>query len=301
MHRSGTTLITKYLQAAGLFVGWDRDHNEESWFFLRRNEVLLKKLGFQWSDIASLMEIMTLVKKNNNLSKKIVTDINSLPIINFFGPQNYFLSKYINSFPKQWGWKDPRNTLLLPFWIKIFPNALILHIVRNGIDVAKSLMVREKVRRDKTQKIKLMMKRNVKNGSLINNKVRYIIRMIDKIYVERKYGVDSNIYIPKEMTLESGFQLWIRYLKQANSIKKYISNRVLEIRYEDFLVNPNIVGNQILDFIGLNKGNKRLKLFEQKIDSSRAFAFKDDPNLFTFYQGKKKHPLMQQYGYSGIS
>ena len=42
-----------------------------------------------------------------------------------------------------WGWKDPRTSLLLPLWGKIFPNAQVVHIYRNGHYVALSLLKRD--------------------------------------------------------------------------------------------------------------------------------------------------------------
>jgi hypothetical protein len=42
-----------------------------------------------------------------------------------------------------WGWKDPRNSITLPVWLKLFPDARVIHIVRNGVDVAESLYRRQ--------------------------------------------------------------------------------------------------------------------------------------------------------------
>jgi GT2 family glycosyltransferase len=38
-----------------------------------------------------------------------------------------------------WGWKDPRTTLLLPFWLELFPDLRIVGCVRNPLEVALSL------------------------------------------------------------------------------------------------------------------------------------------------------------------
>ncbi|MGH9021984.1 MAG: glycosyltransferase, partial [Acidimicrobiia bacterium] len=39
----------------------------------------------------------------------------------------------------QWGWKDPRTSLTLPFWLPIVPGLKVLVAVRNPIEVAQSL------------------------------------------------------------------------------------------------------------------------------------------------------------------
>lgn len=41
-----------------------------------------------------------------------------------------------------WGWKDPRNSLTLSFWQRLIPGMRIVIIVRNPLEVASSLMVR---------------------------------------------------------------------------------------------------------------------------------------------------------------
>ncbi|MBW1793701.1 MAG: sulfotransferase [Deltaproteobacteria bacterium] len=46
---------------------------------------------------------------------------------------------YQETAPPFWGWKDPRTTLTLPLWLKLFPKARIIHVIRNGIDSALSL------------------------------------------------------------------------------------------------------------------------------------------------------------------
>jgi hypothetical protein len=46
---------------------------------------------------------------------------------------------------RAWGWKDPRNTFTLPVWLRCFPEARLVHVVRNGVDVALSLHRRERV------------------------------------------------------------------------------------------------------------------------------------------------------------
>ena len=41
-----------------------------------------------------------------------------------------------------WGWKDPRNSLTLPFWQELLPNLKTLIIVRNPLEVAYSMRER---------------------------------------------------------------------------------------------------------------------------------------------------------------
>ena len=43
---------------------------------------------------------------------------------------------------QRWGWKDPRNSLTLPFWLRLIPNLKVIICLRNPLEVARSLTVR---------------------------------------------------------------------------------------------------------------------------------------------------------------
>jgi len=42
-----------------------------------------------------------------------------------------------------WGWKDPRNSLTLPFWLRLIPDLRVVVCVRNPIEAAWSLHGRD--------------------------------------------------------------------------------------------------------------------------------------------------------------
>ena len=44
-----------------------------------------------------------------------------------------------------WGWKDPRTTLLLPFWQELFPDLRFVICVRHPLEVARSLHARDRI------------------------------------------------------------------------------------------------------------------------------------------------------------
>lgn len=47
--------------------------------------------------------------------------------------------KYPQIFNQYWHWKCPRSSYFLPTWCAVYPNALFIHIIRDGRDVAVSL------------------------------------------------------------------------------------------------------------------------------------------------------------------
>lgn len=45
---------------------------------------------------------------------------------------------------KPWGWKEPRTTLFARPWLRVFPAARFVHVVRNPLAVALSIRQRER-------------------------------------------------------------------------------------------------------------------------------------------------------------
>ena len=48
-----------------------------------------------------------------------------------------------------WGWKDPRNCLTLPFWRRLLPQLRTVICLRNPVDVARSLALRNQFSMEK--------------------------------------------------------------------------------------------------------------------------------------------------------
>ena len=112
-------------------MGRNLSSNSEPYLFTNFNEVLLEDAGASWYNPKELGGIS---------SRKL--DERSF-LIDFLGIRRNPLLPLKIKLGKQWGWKDPRNTFTLNYWRKnYFPRARVLHIYRNGIDVALSLKKR---------------------------------------------------------------------------------------------------------------------------------------------------------------
>lgn len=48
MHRTGTKIITEMLEELGIFMGADKEQNNESLFFIQLNDWLLKQSSASW-------------------------------------------------------------------------------------------------------------------------------------------------------------------------------------------------------------------------------------------------------------
>ena len=136
MHRSGTSLIAQMLEACGLFLGNENqllgptivDNPSGYWEFkdiVLFSERLLKSVGGSWKEISCLYSEFWI---SEDLKRKLLE-------------AEDILEPLIQS-GKVWGWKDPRATVMLPFWRHLFPNFKLIVCVRNPLEVAFSLSKR---------------------------------------------------------------------------------------------------------------------------------------------------------------
>jgi hypothetical protein len=147
MHRSGTTLLSKILERSGVFIGFPQTKNGESIFFQSINKEALDMLGCSWRTTDFLPKTEELMANYKWLYRMIFRRVQKDLIFKFWGWKAIHLIAKSQSL---WGWKDPRNSLLLPLWHAIFPKARVVNIYRDGRDVALSLLSREINREDRS-------------------------------------------------------------------------------------------------------------------------------------------------------
>jgi LPS sulfotransferase NodH len=140
MHRSGTGLVSSILQQLGVFMGRNLSVNQESFFFQELNREVLDILGCNWRCIDFLPQADDFTRGFEWMVKHLRERLDSRLISGHFGTAA--LSLFFRRIDA-WGWKDPRNSLLLPVWRQIFPQAVIVHVYRDGRDVAMSLVKRD--------------------------------------------------------------------------------------------------------------------------------------------------------------
>lgn len=213
MHRSGTTLLTRLLQRAGVNMGNQQSKNAESELFQSLNKRILNSVGASWRCIEHLPPPGEL---KNIFQEKIVAGIKRSMTSQLIGSHIGYRAVLCDVIGGEttWGWKDPRNTLLLPIWKNIFPESRIVHIYRDGRDCAVSLLKREFA--------------NFYNTSL-------------DLY--NPYHIDK---------LKKDFNLWEKYIKYALSVRN-TNSCFLNIRFESLVENPNKVTNRILEKIDIEK------------------------------------------------
>ena len=130
MHRSGTSLLARILDRAGIFMGYDLTEDHESWYFQRINTAWMSAEGWTWDHPGEPTQAdMKLFDEISFLRHYVRVSRQPMKPFSFLSANT-------------WGWKDPRNTFTIHQWKKKFPKAKIIHIYRNGMDVAISLYKR---------------------------------------------------------------------------------------------------------------------------------------------------------------
>ncbi len=137
MHRSGTSAITRGLEVLGVSLGDTlmpaADENAKGFWedmdVVRINEALLERLGSSWHSVIPINEEMLLADEVKDLKMEAVA----------------LIKQRLSTF-SVYGFKDPRTTILLPFWQKVFSELGVKHsyviALRNPYNIVRSLEVR---------------------------------------------------------------------------------------------------------------------------------------------------------------
>lgn len=134
MHRSGTSMVARLLNRCGVSLGPEGellpaapDNPEGFWEnrrFLAVNEVILSKLGGSWAKPPRFVRGW----ETTAPIAPLLTHARALRAS--FEPEGL------------WGWKDPVNSLTLPFWRCAIPDIAVVVCVRHPRDVVASLQAR---------------------------------------------------------------------------------------------------------------------------------------------------------------
>jgi hypothetical protein len=270
MHRSGTSLAVRLLSGIGIYMGDRLSRDAEAIFFQKLNRRIFQLVGVKWGYVEPLIAEMRspdfIEGQTSAMQQALFKDTHLLGgeprISEFFG--SHIWKQVSSGQPITWGWKDPRTTLTFPIWLNIFPQAKILHVLRNGIDVAIS-----------THRRSLRQQKNI---------------------LKRTFRLD---YCPITLDFKYCFQLWEQYVSFVYEQRSLIPDeRYLEIRYEDLLQDPEGNLRMISEFMDFPVQLERLSKISRQVNRSRidnsayASAYRSQiPPLTTT-------PLMQRLGYS---
>lgn len=275
MHRSGTTMTTRLLEELGLFVGDQKRKNYEAIFFQELNRWIMAQTNTSW-DFPLNYRFATDFFKEQAV-RVCAHQFRGMGRAKYLGRMKALRYRDLQDIEFPWSWKDPLNTVTLPVWMQLFPNARILHIYRNPIDVAASLRKREQAKQDRW---KLTPKLKIKERSLSR---RWLYNQSYRVF-----------------DINQSVQLWQEYVELARQHEQTWAGQSHTVRYESFLEEPERHLEEMAAFCGLNPAPQAIKQAATRVDASRKFAFTGDPELEALYREIRNQPLLQQLNYHNI-
>lgn len=278
MHRSGTAMIARLLDELGLFQGSELQEDHESVWFLDINDLLLKRVNATWDHPDPIVWFLENAAAFDLTARCLADDLSSNRTRAFLGLKWSLPSKSLLNYDRPWGWKDPRTLFTLPLWLQLFPGAKLVYIIRNGVDVASSLRVREK--RELARRIKEFDSKPAVGG-------RWRLA---------RAGFKGSA---RCLTLDGGFALWEDYVERAESILASVSNPRRIVRYESFLSDPAKPLAELAQFCGVESDSAAVRGAIERVgvNAGRANAYAADSEVSEFHARIRGSRWMKHYGY----
>lgn len=153
MHRSGTSMVAGLLHQLGVYMGPEldlpgsaaqpgemdarkfRDGYAEAQDFRQLNDRLLSRAGATWC------RVQRFVTRRDDpwLHWRGLTEMG---LATHGALRSGYLRGMEAGYQGAWGWKDPRTSLTLPYWLQLFPRAAVVHVRREEAKVVESLVRR---------------------------------------------------------------------------------------------------------------------------------------------------------------
>ncbi|MEM9800183.1 MAG: sulfotransferase [Planctomycetota bacterium] len=274
MHRSGTSMTARLLESLGVFMGWKKQGDHEALFFNHLNEWMFDQSGADWDRPDPVVELLAHDQLCAHVESYLRITLASPRCVAYLGPSRYLRYRSMLAIREPWGWKDPRTTYVLPMWMRLFPDAKVLHVLRHGVDVAQSLKARNA--------------RNLERIGARTQRVRFKYQFLPK----RKGFLNS----VRCETLEGGLELWREYVERAGEVIEPLGDRALEIRYEDLLARPTEVLPEIARFTGIEASTADVERASERVDAGRAFAYRRSAELSAL--AERESTVLALHGYA---
>ncbi|GAB4408716.1 MAG: hypothetical protein Kow00106_01970 [Anaerolineae bacterium] len=262
MHRSGTSLLCRLLDQLGVHLGADQGPiNAESRHFRALNERVLHAAGGRWNEPAPVLAALESADFRQTWMAHLRNHmLSGWGGLRYWG-RNLWLALRQGAAPPPWGWKDPRTSLTLVLWLGIFPQAHVVHIIRNGIDVAISLYRRQ-------------------------------------LAQTRRWRVHPDHRDPRGYDFRFCFSLWVHYQQHLLAFRDVVApDRYFEFRYEILLREPETTLRALAGQIGLSVSDNHLAEVAAMINPGRLDNRTHAQSYREFIPELTAHPLMQALGY----
>jgi hypothetical protein len=264
------------LEATGLFLGHNKEANNESIFFQNIDRWLISQSGGSWENPAPIRYLL-----ENRQIRALTVDyirrylIDSPRVISYLGWKKYMQYRSLFNLPVPWGWKCPWTTFTLPLWLDVFPRAKVIHIERHGVDVANSLRKRTLGTLERTRAQNLY----------------YKLRFLH--WIKPKAG--GFMQDMRCATLEGGLSVWEEYVAEARAHVRELGERAMEVRYEDLLAEPVQRIGELLAFCDISPSAALLAKAAGLVRRERAYAYRSSQELNAFARGVAERLQAQNY------
>ncbi len=206
--RSGTSLLARILASSGIFMGADVESNHESrsiqaankWIFLNAEASFddpADGIDRLWADVFLRTAVVSTIQKT------------------LFGKYSWPYWHWRMFRPdRPWGFKDPRLTYTLPFWLEVVPEARVIHIRRNMTDVIESLTSRR-----------------------ARVEAKWMgVADFDGVNLLRAQRPVANAFAADRARCRGH---WMRYVNRASAhVERLGPTRAIELAYEDLISEP---------------------------------------------------------------
>jgi len=286
MHRSGTSLVARILSRLGLFVGAHIDGHHESIFFRARNQMLLERCGGSWDRPLPIQALLDQPDLRDAAVRQLRSSVRSAAFLQHLGPRRY-LRRLRGRAIGPWGWKDPRTVLTLPLWSEVFPEAALLMVRRNGVDVAASLTTRARARSEAL------------GAGVFSRPAAPTRRILNLVRpVERTPSESISL---RCLDLDESFGLWAEYVTEAERRYDEHPGKRVVVRFEDLLEEPAGVLRELAAFSGLDPSEAAIEHAATTIDPTRRYSFLEDEELRGLYSRVRQDSWMTKLGYGDVS
>jgi len=253
MHRSGTTLLTRMLEAFGVHWGEKRDEYNEALNFQSINESIFERASATWDNPLPVSESLNRPSFVEEALRLAEERLGGDWIRSHHRSSTMRGAEMTAVGGAPWGWKDPRTTFTLPLWLRLYPRAQVVHVIRHGTDVAISLFSRETTRPE---------------------------------------GRFHPHFSERCQTLEGCFSLWKTYVTQGRSYMDIVG-RMVEVRFEKLLSDTSEELNRLCFFLDIPSSSFRKGCFPDiRLDRRFAYRRNKDPKVNEFIRKAASDPLL---------
>lgn len=252
MHRSGTSMVADLLRQCGLYFGLDshfipatsdnpRGYVENERFVSLNDEILIR-CGGSWGNPPAVPDQWDEEDTIHQKALDLVKDFASVA---------------------HWGWKDPRNSLTLPFWRSITPEMKVIVCIRHPVEVARSLSVSNSFTRYSLNMTLWNMYERIVNDPFARPSMNPPFRMkLRKLL--NQIGIRSSERTRARFTFLLGLSLWAIYNRSI--LEATTPDQRIITHYERFFVDPLAELRRLLSFIDLECSEQALMECRKSID-----------------------------------